>query len=106
MVALLQWKSICFEAKAKARRVRDLTRAKESRKAMLETKARAKAKAMTLARARVQAKAKARANRRARVVFNSRSPRSTLTLVLIVGRVDIGSVTVISEKLTSNRSEL
>ena len=106
MVALLQWKSIFFEAKAKAKRVRDLTRVKESRKAMLETRARAKAKAMILAKARVQAKGRARANKRAMVVFNSRSPRSTPTLVLIVGRVDIGNVTVINEKLTSNRSGL
>ena len=106
MVALLQWKSIFFEAKAKAKRVRDLTRVKENRKAMLETKARAKAKAMILAKARVRTKGRAKVNRRAMVVFNSRSPRSTPTLVLIVGRVDIGNVTVTNEKLTSSKSEL
>ena len=101
-----QWKSIFFEAKAKAKRVRDLTRVKENRKAMLETKARAKAKAMILAKARVRTKGRAKVNRRAMVVFSSRSPRSTPTLVLIVGRVDIGNVTVTNEKLTSSKSEL
>ena len=106
MVALLQWKSIFFEAKTKAKRVRDLTRVKENRNAMLETKARAKAKAMILAKAKVQTKGKARVNRRAMAVFQSRSPRSTPILVLIVGRVDIGNVTVTNERLTSSRLEL
>ena len=78
---MLQRKSTFFRARAKAKRVRDLTRAKESIRATMVTKVRARAKAMILARAGVPARDTKRVNRRAMAMLHNRNPSLTPTLV-------------------------